>query len=145
MNNSVFSPEWISNVNSDLLSLHLALVGCFVSIFTLLYSFIISKKGELKMYAEQVNRGETSPTILQRQKFAASYIKRMSKVANHCLFLLILSLLFAIGSWGSMRLFDGNMQEVTFIILCSLTLLLFLLIVYLCIKVYKQYLDDIRI
>ena len=141
----MFTPEWICNAFSDLWSLHLALIGCLASVFTLLYSFIISKKDDLKLFAEQISRGEKSPTILQRQRFAASYVRRMSRVANCCLSLLTCSIVLAVGSWVGMRFLEGNPQNVTFIIICSLTVLSFVFIGYLCYKVIKQYFDDTKI
>ena len=145
MCSSTFSSEWISSALSDLWSLHLAMIGCLVSVFTLLYSFIISKKEDLKLFVEQINRGGKSPTVLQKWYFAANYIRRMSRVANYCLILLACSVLFAIGSWCGLRILEGRSQRVALTIICLLTVLVFAFIIYLCVKVLKQYRDDTRI
>jgi len=145
MNSNLFSPEWISEVFSDLWSLHLTLIGCFVSVFTLLYSFIIAKKGDLKLFTEQFNRGENSPTLLQRQKFAANYIKRMRRVANFCLLLLSCSILSALGCWVGIRFLDDCTQKIAFAAVALLTSISFALVVYLCHMVLRQYFGDIRI
>lgn len=145
MNSEFLSSEWICNSLSDLQSLHLSLIGCFVSVFTLLYSFIISKKGDLKLFAEQLNRGDKSPTIIQRQKFAINFIKRMRMVANYCLLLLMCSILSVIGCWMGLRLLDGCWRQRIFIAVSLLTILAFGMVIYLSYKVLKQYLDDIRI
>lgn len=145
MNSELISPEWICKAFSDLWSLHLTLIGCFVSVFTLLYSFIIAKKGDLKLFAEQLNRGDNSPTLLQRQKFAANYIKRMKKVANFCLLLLSCSILSALGCWVGIRFLDDCTQKIAFAAVSLLTFMSFVLVVYLCHRVLRQYFDDIRI
>lgn len=145
MSNSLFSPEWINNVFSDLWSLHLTMIGCFVSVFTLLYSFIISKKEDLKMYAELLSRGEKSPTIVQRQRFTTAYINRMKKVTNRILVLFVCSVLLAIGSWLGLNVFDGMNQVIALGLISALTIIAFGFVLLLGIKVFHQYQDDVRI
>ena len=145
MNNSLFSSEWIVSVYSDLWSLYLAMIGCLVSVFTLLYSFIISKREELKLYAEQISKDGKNPTVIQKQRFAANYIKRMSRVANYCLVLLLCNILLSIGSWIGMNVLDGLAQNIVFILISIFTVFAFGFVIYLCVKVFLQYLSDIKI
>ena len=145
MSNNLFTLVWMNDVLSDLWSLHLAMIGCLVSVFTLLYSFLISKKGELKIFTEQLNHGDRSPTNIQKQRFATSYIKRMSKAINLCLILLIGCACLAIGSWVGLRLLNEKTQIVLLYIVGLLTILLLALMLYLCVKVYAQYRKDMRL
>lgn len=145
MSSSLFSPEWICNALSDLLSLHLTMTGCLVSVFTLLYSFIVSKKSDLKLYADLISRGDKSPTILQKQHFAAKHIKGLSKVSNICLMLLFCSIVFSFGSWIGGRLLEGKSQQLLLIILGFLTFIVFIIIGKLIVDLLKHYKDDIRI
>ena len=145
MSNSLFSPEWINSVFSDLWSLNLTMIGCFVSVFTLLYSFIISKKEDLKMFAELLSRGEKSPTILQRQRFTTAYINRMKKVTDYILVLFVFSVLLAISSWLGSNVFNGMNQVIALGIISTLTIIIFGFVIYLGIKVFRQYQNDVRI
>lgn len=145
MSNNLFTLVWMNNVLSDLWSLHLAMIGCLVSVFTLLYSFLISKKGELKIFTEQLNHGDKSPTIIQKQKFATNYIKRMSKAINLCLIILIASTCIAIVNWVGLRLLNEKTQIVLLCIVGLLTILVLALMLYLSIKVYTQYRRDMRL
>lgn len=145
MSNNLFILVWMYDVLSDLWSLHLAMIGCLVSVFTLLYSFLISKKGELKIFSEQLYYGDKSPTNIQKQRFAASYIKRMSKAVNLCLVLLISCVCLAIGSWVGLRLLNEKSQIVLLYIVGLLTILVLASMIYLCVKVYTQYRKDVRL
>ena len=145
MSNNFLTTEWIVESLSDLWSLYLAMIGCLVSVFTLLYSFIISKKGELKMFTEQLNHGDKSPTIVQRQRFAMSYIKRMNKALELCLILLIGCIFLATGSWVGLRILNEKAQKLTLYIVAVLPFFVLVLMIILCVKVYKQYKKDVKI
>lgn len=145
MSNNLFISVCINDVLSDLWSLHLAMIGCLVSVFTLLYSFLISKKGDLKIYAEQLSHGDKSPTIIQRQRFATAYIKKISKAINLCLLLLLCSICLSISSWIGYRLLDGKAQVILLYIVAALTTLVTIFMIALYVKVYAQYRNDARI
>ena len=130
---------------SDLWSLYLAMIGCLVSVFTLLYSFLISKKGDLKLFAEQISKGDKSPTIQQRQRFATSYIRRIEKAANLCLILLGYCIVLTIVCWIGARILVGKPQQVAFVVIASLTILLFVSLVILSVKIIRQYKKDAKI
>lgn len=145
MSNNILSEEWISLVLTDLWSIHLAMISCLVSVFTLLYSFIISKKDELKWLTDQSNKGESSPTFFQRKQFAISYIKRMSKASNRCIVLLCCCSCISFMSWISIRVLSVNQQKIWIYIVCGLTLLLLFFIIHLGWKVFVQYCKDKKI
>lgn len=54
MNEYLIGRELIQNCFSDLWTLYLTSIGILLSILTLLYSFVLSKKDELKLIAEQI-------------------------------------------------------------------------------------------
>lgn len=112
------------------------------------YAFIliiVSKKSDLKLYADLISRGDKSPTILQKQHFAAKHIKGLSKVSNICLMLLFCSIVFSFGSWIGGRLLEGKSQQLLLIILGFLTFIVFIIIGKLIVDLLKHYKDDIRI
>ena len=145
MSNNLFMSVGMNDILYDLWTLHLAMIGCLVSVFTLLYSFLISKKGDLKIYAEQLSHGDKSPTIIQRQRFSTAYIRKMSKAINLCLLLLLCSICLAVGSWIGYRLLDGKVQHILLYIVAPLTILVTIFIIALCVKVYVQYRNDAKI
>jgi len=62
--------SFINNCLSDLWSFHLVLIGISLSIFTLLYSFILNKRDELKSISEQIKSSGKNPSIEQKERFA---------------------------------------------------------------------------
>ncbi len=100
MNEYTICVEFMQDCFSDLWTLYLTLIGILLSILTLLYSFIISKKDELKLIAEQIKLGGATPLINQRKSFAISYIRRLANINKKCFvkfFLLCGRLFFMIG------------------------------------------------
>ncbi len=74
MNDLITCQELISDCFSDLWTLHLTFIGILLSLLTLLYSFILSKKDELKLVTEQIKLGDSSPLVIQKKNFAIAYI-----------------------------------------------------------------------
>ena len=70
MNEYTICVEFMQDCFSDLWTLYLTFIGILLSILTLLYSFIISKKDELKLIAEQIKLGGATPLINQSKSFA---------------------------------------------------------------------------
>lgn len=145
MSNSFISNEWACNILGDLFSVYIALFGCLVSVFTLLYSFMIAKKDDLKIYADLQAHGDKSPTIIQRQRFAANYIRRMNKALNLCIKLMLCSALLSFASWIGVRFLEGDAKIILLYIVGGFTLLFCIFISILCVKVFRQYLDDVSI
>ena len=85
MNEYIICRELMQDCFSDLWTLYLTLIGILLSILTLLYSFIISKKDELKIIAEQIKLDGATPLINQRKSFAISYIKRLASIITDAL------------------------------------------------------------
>lgn len=54
MNEYIVGIELMQDCFSDLWTLYLTFIGILLSILTLLYSFVLSKKDELKLIAEQI-------------------------------------------------------------------------------------------
>lgn len=80
MNEYIICRELMQDCFSDLWTLYLTLIGILLSILTLLYSFIIGKKDELKLIAELIKLDGITPLVNQRKIFAISYIRRLSGI-----------------------------------------------------------------
>ena len=61
--------ESFINILNDFLNLFLVIFGIAITLFTVIYSFIINKKDELNKVLESINNGITSPLIDQKRYF----------------------------------------------------------------------------
>ncbi len=140
--------EQINNLFNDLWNFHLVLFGIALSIFTLLYSFILSKRDELREISEQVKAGIVSPLLAQKESFAKKYIKRLKSANNHTSLIIVITfVLFAI-SWVFHRLISDCNVEYKQKVLCFVLILTSLIIfyfIYIFIKIYKNYKSETRI
>ena len=99
MNNILIYNDLAKDCLSDLWTLYLTFIGILLSLFTLLYSFILSKRDELKIIAEQIKLGDKSPLIIQKRKFAIAYIKRLVNINKQCFCILLISIVLVSCSW----------------------------------------------
>lgn len=75
----IMGPEQIKHFCESLLmvssGMSLASIGIFFTLFTVLHSFIETKKNELKKIEEDIRFGNESPQQIAEQKFCRGYIK----------------------------------------------------------------------
>lgn len=145
MNNLLISKELINDCLSDLWTIYLTFIGIILSLFTLLYSFILSKRDELNLTIEQIKSGDNDPLVIQKKNFAIAYIKRLGNINKHCMHILLISIFLASCSWIGMRLLNEATRLIVLIIIAILTLLIIGYIAYLAIIILRQYKDDIKI
>ncbi len=145
MNNILIYNDLAKDCLSDLWTLYLTFIGILLSLFTLLYSFILSKRDELKIIAEQIKLGDKSPLIIQKRKFAIAYIKRLVNINKQCFCILLISIVLVSCSWIGMRLLNDGMRFWALVIILIITLFVVGYIIYLAIKIRKQYYHDIKI
>ena len=138
----------INDLFNDLWNFHLVLFGIALSIFTLLYSFILSKRDEIRNISEQVKSGDKNPLLSQKENFAIKYIKRLKSINDKIVIIVILSLIFFIISWVFQRIiFDYyyciklySLYVVSFITICLLIYLIYMFAI-----IYKYYKDETSI
>ena len=148
MNEYIICRELIQDCFSDLWTLYLTLIGILLSILTLLYSFIIGKKDELKLIAEQIKLDGATPLVNQRKNFAISYIRRLSGINQKCFLLLLISIIMDVLCWVGMHLsfiFDNTILLWLLVITIIFTILIGGYTVYLGYKLIKQYISDTKI
>ena len=133
---------------SDLWNFHLVLVGISLSIFTLLYSFILNKRDELKTISEQIKNGDKSPILVQKERFAIRYISRLKKFNTNCLFIFIFSTLFCCWSWVTLRIINDcqiMLKQWSMILIGVLTIILCLYVAFQFVKIYKHYNSETKV
>lgn len=148
MNEYTICVEFMQDCFSDLWTLYLTLIGILLSILTLLYSFIISKKDELKLIAEQIKLGGATPLINQRKSFAISYIRRLANINKKCFVLLHICIFMDILCWVGMRLsfiFDNTILLWLLVVTTAFTMLIGGYTIYMGYKLVRQYLSDTKI
>ena len=148
MNEYIICRQLMQDCFSDLWTLYLTLIGILLSILTLLYSFIIGKKDELKLIAEVIKLDGITPLVNQRKNFAISYIRRLSGINKKCFVLLLISITMDVLCWVGMRLsffFDNTILFWLLVITILFTILIGGYTVYLGYKLIKQYISDTKI
>ena len=138
----------INELYNDLWNFHLVLFGIALSIFTLLYSFILSKRDEIRNIAEQVKSGDKNPLLTQKENFAKKYINRLKSINDKIVVIVILSLIFFIISWIFQRvILDINscLKLYSLYIIGSITICLLLYLIYMFTVIYKYYKDETTI
>lgn len=148
MNEYMICRELMQDCFSDLWTLYLTLIGILLSILTLLYSFIIGKKDELKLITEQIKLDGITPLVNQRKNFAILYIRRLSGINKKCFVLLLMSITMDVLCWIGMRLsfiFNRTILLWLLVVTIIFTILIGGYTVYLGCKLIKQYMSDTKI
>lgn len=140
--------EQINNILNDLWNFHLVLFGIGLSIFTLLYSFILNKRDELRGISEQVKTGNNSPILAQKESFAKRYIIRLKSANNHSAIIILITFILFIISWTSQRIISNDCIDLKKLMLFSISALTIIVVFYaifIFMKVYKHYKQETKI
>lgn len=129
----------------DLWTFHLTLMGISLSIFTLLYSFLLSKKGELLAISEQMKSGANDPLLAQKESLAGKYIHRLVSTNTHCLVVCICSIILGLSSWLYMRFDLLGLRCWVLYIVFIITILEILYLAIIAYKIRNEYLKDIQV
>lgn len=73
--------EIYNSILSDLSNFSLVFFGFSISLFTLLYSFIATRRDTLKEYNEKIKQGNNEPILHQRINNTVIFIKKMRTVS----------------------------------------------------------------
>jgi len=128
-------------------SLEMGIFGITITIFTVLYSFILSKKSELSFLTQQHNSLEYSSIIESKITFVQSYLKKLKRINNHLFFLFISAFILSVVSYVFILL-SINSIIVPCFVLCLLFLFCGLSLIYILILLFfigKQYYIDVKI
>ncbi len=140
--------ETLNQILNDLWNLHLVFFGISVSIFTLLFSFIINKKDILKSIAAQIKKGSHDPLLLQQEVFAKKHIMRLKSAINKVLIILMSTIILFVFGWLSERFVpstDYNLKLICLYLLASFTCLIVIFTSYTFWKIYQYYIKEIKI
>lgn len=124
---------------SILFAIEFGLFGIGITVFTVLYSFILNKKNELSVFTEQKKRQKNSIKTILDQKilFANKYILSAKKINFHLLILVFYTFAISILSFFAMGLKSFLCKETSEIVNSILTLLTVLSLIYILIMLIK--------
>lgn len=128
-------------------SLEIGVFGITITIFTVLYSFILSKKGELTSLTEIHKTQDYSPVIEAKISFVRSYLKKIARI-NMYLFILAVSTFFLSVFSYIFIILSINGVIIPCIALCLLFFLCIISLIYILILlafIARQYYIDTKI
>ena len=138
--------ELLNTSVNDIINLVLVGLGVLFSLFTLLYSFIFSKKEQLDILDEGVNKGCNNILIKQRHKEAISYIKKIRVITNQMLVLIaFLSIVLSLNIVIKYFIDELSKQILLFKIDLILLSLLFVFAIVSIVRILKKYFKTIRL
>lgn len=98
----------------------ITMFGVEMTIFTVIYSFIVSKKNYLKEINRNISISGQTPFFASEKKFAYSYIASLRKLNIHIIALASISLMLFIASLFGQRDISHNIYDW---VLCALSLI----------------------
>lgn len=135
----------LSNMISDVWNLNVALAGILVSIFTLLYSFISSKREYLKELSDEIKTGENDPILISRERAAIASIKKLAKAATISCYLLIGTVFTIILCSVAKNFNECSASKYLNTAAIILTSILWGILIYLGYHIFQQYKKDINV
>lgn len=128
-----------SNILNDITNFFLVVLGITITLFTVIYSFIINKRDELIKINEDINKGKSTPYIQQKRNFNLLYIKNFIKWNDHLIIVGIFSLLSFIICFITNRLITNEHIQ---LYLFNISIVLFILtLLYLIVTLVYMYLN----
>jgi len=111
-----------------------------ITLFTVIYSFMLSKRGELLIFNDIFKRKKVeSPILNQKISFARSYIIKSKRLNVHLMILAIISFLVSVSTYF-LILFSINNCTVYLMLAFTLITLIYILIllIFIFIKFTKE-------
>lgn len=127
---------------SDAFTIYLTLSGILVSLITLLYSFLNSKRSELELFAEALKSGHNDPLMRKRQNLLTHQILILSRINKKVFIIFLMSVIACIISWASLRFLPDDFHLGALWIVGVFTLLVGAMTSNLARKLYLHYKKD---
>ena len=119
---------FLDSILSDIGNFALVIFGFTATLFTVLYSFILGRREQLKEVSDRIKQGEQNPIIYQRQSNAMVYIKSMKNFNVHLIIALISNLVIYVTCMGTKYFL--SIVEIKKIIVIGLAIAIALILVY---------------
>lgn len=117
--------------------------GITITLFTVIYSFMLNKRGELLIFNDIFKRRKTeSPILNQKISFARNYIKKSKDLNIHLMILSVISLIISITTF-ILILFSINNWCVYLVL--AFTLITVIYILTLLIIIFDKFIKETNI
>ena len=140
--------EDINFITTDISNFLLILMGIALSLFTLLYSFILSKKDQLLELSFIIKQGNKDPLLIQKQNNAIRYIKKLKIYNDKLVLLILLTFIFSLISWLLAKFshfYDLKYLVIIFYVITFFTILLLIFFIYIIYLLFKSYVQDTKV
>jgi hypothetical protein len=135
--------DLLNNLLGDIGSFVLVIFGFSVTLFTVLYSFIISKREQLKEYSDKIKAGEQDPLVYQRHSNAILFINSLKKFNRHLIIAIFIDFIVYLCCMFSKYLIHLESVKETFTIVLSITTIV--IIVYVSAMLIMTVKDYLRL
>lgn len=135
------SEIWIKEGLTNIWTFHLTSAGVLITIITVLYSFVLSKREQLIFY---INESKTlkNPNVSRKRHFHQKYISKVKQIISFCFSLLVVSILVCATSILTIRI---HINEIIYYILLGVTVIWLILADVLAIMLTIQYKKDTKV
>ena len=127
----------INSALSDVGNFVLVVFGFTITLFTVLYSFILNKRELLNEISDRLKNGEKDPLLHQKSSNSKRIIERLKRLNSHLIVIVAITFITYFLCMLSKYLFDDICFKnvlikivgiITFLIICYVTIMLFLTI-----------------
>jgi len=139
----MMSSTEIEKALNIIFSFEFGVFGITITLFTVIYSFMLNKKGELLAFNEIFKRKKTeSPILNQKISFSRSYIKKSKRLNLHLMILAMISFTISISTYF-LILFSVN--NWTVYVMLTFTFITLIYILTLLIIIFDKFLKETNI
>lgn len=135
----------IATLAEDCWTINISICGMMLSVFTLLYSFILSKKDTLVDLSRGIKNGHDGPITKSQEQKTRGYILQLSEIANKSLLILLIAFILALLCHASIRLPKMLWLLKVQSMMIALTFLLITYMLYIAVEIYRRYRKDTNI
>lgn len=130
----------IDTILSDITNLQLVIFGVVVTIFTVLYSFIINKRDELRAYSELISNGKANAADYKKSKFGTLYITKLKKINFHLINLILFSVIVYCLSYLTKNFISNtDLKPILFSLSSVASLIVIIYVALILFKVIRYY------
>ena len=138
----------LQTILSELTNVNLVILGISITIFTVIYSFLVNKRGDLNNIISRINNSKSNPFDNQQRYFALNYIKQFTSVNKKLLHLIVLSFVLFISLFVFNRFLLDTFQkikELVFYLFSGLTVFVLFYFIYVFYDLIKKYKNEVSI
>ena len=125
-------------------NLQLAILGIAITVFTVIYSFIINKREELKNISTLIKDGKASPIVVQKSSFLVNQIRNFKNANSNLIKIISVSFILFIYTWISSN-FNIYINQRAFYGVLLIVTIEFIFISIILIKIILKYRSETKI